>query len=127
MRSNTRAAESCPCKFLKTLLPDPGSLGEHYLGKTCIGCVIEGVRGGSPSRQFIYNICDHASCYRELGAQAVSFTTGMLAMIGAKMVLDGTWRDAGVCNMEQFDSDPFMDALDTYGLPWNIKSWTNLI
>jgi saccharopine dehydrogenase (NAD+, L-lysine forming) len=107
-----------PLKFLKALLPDPGSLGVNYKGKTCIGCIFEGVKDGKPRRVMIYNVCDHAACFKEVKAQAVSYTTGVPAMIGAKMMLEGKWRGQGVFNMEQFDPDPFMDDLNRYGLPW---------
>jgi len=107
-----------PLEFLKALLPDPGSLGENYTGKTCIGCQIEGTRNGKPRKVMIYNVCDHAECYREVKAQAVSYTTGVPAMIGAKMMATGKWRGEGVFNMEQFDPDPFMEDLNRYGLPW---------
>jgi saccharopine dehydrogenase (NAD+, L-lysine-forming) len=109
-----------PVQFLKALLPDPGSLGEGYEGKTSIGCVIEGVKDGVRQRKFIYNVCDHAACFGETGAQAVSYTTGVPAMIGAKMLLEGRWNGPGVFNMEQFDPDPFMEDLERYGLPWQI-------
>lgn len=110
-----------PLKFLKSLLPDPSSLAENYKGKTCIGCIIEGIRNGQPRKYFIYNICDHAECYREVKAQAISYTTGVPAMIGAMMMLQGKWRGKGVFNVEQFDPDPFMEALGRYGLPWTEK------
>ena len=109
-----------PLKFLKALLPDPGSLGATYKGKTCIGCIFDGVKAGKPKRLMIYNVCDHAACFKEVKAQAVSYTTGVPAMIGAKMMLTGKWRGQGVFNMEQFDPDPFMDDLNRYGLPWKI-------
>jgi len=109
-----------PLKFLKAVLPDPGSLGEGYEGKTCIGCVLQGTKAGQPVRKFIYNICDHAETYREVGAQAVSYTTGVPAMIGAKLMLDGRWRRPGVWNMEEFDPDPFMEELPRHGLPWQV-------
>jgi saccharopine dehydrogenase (NAD+, L-lysine-forming) len=110
-----------PLQFLKALLPDPGSLGVNYKGKTSIGCIMEGVKGGQRSTTFIYNVCDHAECWKEVKAQAVSYTTGVPAMIGAKMMLTGKWRGEGVFNMEQFDPDPFMDALNKHGLPWQEK------
>ncbi len=116
-----------PLKFLKAVLPDPSSLAEGYTGKTCIGCVIEGIKNGKPSRQFIYNICDHGQSYKEVAAQAVSYTTGVPAMIGAMMMLTGQWRGRGVFNMEQLDPDPFMDALNQYGLPWTINPCTTSI
>ena len=107
-----------PLQFLKALLPDPGSLGPRTKGKTCIGCWIEGVKDGKPRRYYIYNICDHQECFREVGAQAISYTTGVPAMIGAKMMLAGKWRGKGVFNVEQLDPKPFMDELGRYGLPW---------
>lgn len=107
-----------PLQFLKAVLPDPGSLGVNYKGKTCIGCIFEGVKDGQAKKMMIYNVCDHAACYREVKAQAVSYTTGVPAMIGAKMMMSGQWRGHGVFNMEQFDPDPFMADLNRYGLPW---------
>jgi saccharopine dehydrogenase (NAD+, L-lysine-forming) len=108
-----------PLKFLKALLPEPGSLAENYTGKTSIGCIIEGVKAGKPKKIFIYNVCDHHETYKEVGGNAVSYTTGVPAMIGAKMMLTGKWRGEGVFNMEQFDPDEFMDDLNKYGLPWH--------
>lgn len=109
-----------PIEFLKTLLPDPASLGPRTVGKTNIGCVFEGLKDGKKRKIYIYNVCDHQECYRETGAQAVSYTTGVPAMIGAKMMLEGKWSGKGVFNMEQFDAKPFMDELNTQGLPWKI-------
>ena len=119
--------EIVPLKFLKALLPDPTSLAEGYTGKTCIGCVIEGIKNGQPKRMFIYNICDHAHCYEQVRAQAISYTTGVPTMIGAMLMLAGTWRGGGVFNMEQFDPDPFMDALNQYGLPWTAIEWNRSV
>jgi len=109
-----------PLKFLKALLPDPASLGPRTKGKTCIGCLIEGVKDGQKKRIFIYNVCDHQECYREVKSQAISYTTGVPAMIGGMMMLTGAWRGQGVFNMEEFDPDPFMDKLMIHGLPWHI-------
>jgi saccharopine dehydrogenase (NAD+, L-lysine-forming) len=109
-----------PMEFLKTLLPDPASLGPRTVGMTNIGCLIEGIKDGKPKKVYIYNTCDHQECYRETGAQAVSYTTGVPAMIGAKMMLENKWRGEGVFNMEQFDAKPFMDELNVQGLPWKI-------
>lgn len=110
-----------PIEFLKALLPDPSTLGAGYTGKTSIGCEIVGKKDGKPRKVFIYNICDHAECWKEVRAQAVSYTTGVPAMIGAKMMLTGKWRGKGVFNMEQLDPDPFMQALNEHGLPWEIR------
>ncbi len=114
--------EIVPLQFLKTLLPDPGSLGPDTQGRTCIGCLVEGVPGDGAlegsGTYYVYNICDHAQCYAEVGSQAVSYTTGVPAMIGAKLMLDGTWHEAGVRNVEQLDPDPFMALLNEHGLPW---------
>ena len=95
-------------------------MGTNYKGKTCIGVIFNGKKDGEEKNMMIYNVCDHAECYKETGAQAVSYTTGVPAMIGAKMMLEGKWKAAGVWNMEQFDPDPFMEALNKYGLPWKI-------
>ena len=109
--------EIIPLKFLKALLPEPSSLGEGYRGKTNIGCKIEGIKDGAPKRYYVYNVCGHAEAYRELGAQAISYTTGVPAMIGAMMMLTGAWRRPGVVNVEALDPDPFMAVLGRYGLP----------
>jgi saccharopine dehydrogenase (NAD+, L-lysine-forming) len=109
-----------PLQFLKAVLPDPGSLGVNYEGKTCIGCVMEGIKDGKPKKVMIYNVCDHSECYKEVQAQAVSYTTGVPAMIGAAMMLTGKWSGQGVFNMEQLDPDPFMEMLNLHGLPWKI-------
>jgi saccharopine dehydrogenase (NAD+, L-lysine-forming) len=119
--------EVIPLKFLKSVLPDPGSLAENYTGKTSIGCVIEGLKDGKKIRKFIYNICDHAETYKETGSQAVSYTTGVPAMIGAKMMLTGNWKKAGVYNMEEFNPDPFMEDLNKYGLPWQVVDWNHSV
>ncbi|TVR93757.1 MAG: saccharopine dehydrogenase family protein [Spirochaetaceae bacterium] len=111
--------EIVPLQFLKALLPDPASLGPLTKGRTCIGCVVNGSKDGKPKRYYVYNICDHEEAYREVKSQAISYTTGVPAMIGAKMMLEGKWRGEGVFNMEQFDPDPFMQALNQHGLPWN--------
>ncbi|CAG0905691.1 unnamed protein product, partial [Cyprideis torosa] len=109
-----------PLRFLKALLPDPGSLGTNYTGKTVIGCVIKGKKDGKPCGKYIYNICDHAEAYTEVQSQAVSYTTGVPAMIGAMLMVQNIWQGAGVFNMEQLDPDPFMEALNHNGLPWKI-------
>ncbi|WP_103605157.1 saccharopine dehydrogenase family protein [Campylobacter concisus] len=109
-----------PIQFLKTLLPDPASLGPRTKGKTNIGCVIRGLKDGKERQVYIYNVCDHESCYAETGAQAVSYTTGVPAMIGSLMVAKGIWSGKGVFNMENFDAKPFMDELNKQGLPWEV-------
>ena len=108
-----------PLQFLKAVLPDPGDLGKSTTGKTCIGCIIRGIKDGEEKAVYVYNICDHEQCFEEVGSQGVSYTTGVPAMIGAKLLLEGTWAtQAGVWNMEQNDPDPFMADLEAHGLPW---------
>ena len=107
-----------PLQFLKAVLPDPASLGPRTKGKTNIGCIFRGKKDGKEKTYYVYNVCDHEACYKEVGSQAVSYTTGVPAMIGAMLVMNGTWKGAGVYNIEQFDPDPFMDALNRWGLPW---------
>ncbi len=110
-----------PLEFLKTLLPAPATLGARTKGRTCIGCLIEGEREGKRRRVLIHNICDHQECYREVGSQAVAYTTGVPAMAGARMILQGLWKGPGVFNVEQFDPDPFMEDMARFGLPWQVK------
>ena len=109
-----------PLQFLKAVLPDPGSLGPLTKGKTNIGCIFNGTKDGKKRRAYIYNVCDHEACYAEVKSQAISYTTGVPAMIGAHLVADGTWTREGVWNMEQLDPDPFMEKLSQYGLPWKV-------
>ena len=110
--------EIIPLQFLKKLLPDPATLGPLTKGKTCIGCVIQGTKDGKPRTYYIYNLCDHQEAYREVQSQAISYTTGVPAMIGALLIATGVWKGAGVYNMEEFDPEPFMEKLTEYGLPW---------
>jgi saccharopine dehydrogenase (NAD+, L-lysine-forming) len=110
-----------PLQFLTAVLPEPASLGPMTKGKTCIGNIIKGRKNGKTKEVYIYNICDHEQAYREVGSQAISYTTGVPAMIGALMMLSGKWKKPGVFNMEEFDPDPFMDALNRYGLPWKVQ------
>ncbi len=110
-----------PLQLLKALLPDPATLGERTVGKTNIGVVANGVKDGKKRKIYIYNICDHQEAFKETGAQAVSYTTGVPAMIGAKLMMKNIWMKKGVWNMEEFDPDPFMDELMTQGLPWIVE------
>lgn len=109
--------EIVPIKFLKELLPDPATLGPRTKGKTNIGCIFTGKKDGKDKTYYIYNVCDHEECYKEVESQAVSYTTGVPAMCGALMLLTGKWNKAGVYTVEEFDPDPFIDALNKYGLP----------
>jgi saccharopine dehydrogenase (NAD+, L-lysine-forming) len=107
-----------PIQFLKAVLPEPGSLGPLTKGRTCIGNVMKGVKDGREKTLYVYNICSHEAAYEEVGSQAISYTTGVPAMIGAMMMLTGKWTGKGVFHMEQMDPDPFMAALNAHGLPW---------
>ncbi len=107
-----------PLEFLKALLPEPSSLGEGYEGQTSIGCQIKGIKDGKPKTYYIYNNCNHAECYKEVRAQAVSYTTGVPAMCGALMMLTGQWMKPGVYNVEELNPDPFLEAVGKHGLPW---------
>ena len=113
--------EIVPIQFLKAVLPDPGSLGENYTGETSIGCRIKGLnKEGKKSTYYIYNNCSHEAAYKETGAQAVSYTTGVPAMVGAYMFMTGQWVMPGVHNVEEFDPDPFLEKLANSGLPWHV-------
>jgi saccharopine dehydrogenase (NAD+, L-lysine-forming) len=113
-----RGLQVAPIEFLKAVLPDPASLGPRTKGKTNIGCLIRGIKDGKPRDYYVYNVCDHEAAYAEVGSQAISYTTGVPAMIGAMMVLTGKWLRPGVHNVEEFDPDPFMEQLNRQGLPW---------
>ena len=113
--------EIIPLQFLKAVLPEPATLGETTKGKTNIGDIATGTKDGAEKTVYVYNVCDHEDAYAETGNQAVSYTTGVPAMIGAALMLNGQWRGTGVFNMEEFDPDPFMDMLNQHGLPWQVK------
>lgn len=113
--------EIVPLQFLKAVLPDPASLGPRTKGKTNIGCIFTGKKDGKEKSIYIYNVCDHEECYKEVGSQAVAYTTGVPAMIGAMMLMTKTWDKKGVYNIEEFDPDPFMEALNKFGLPWIVE------
>lgn len=119
--------EIVPIQFLKALLPDPASLGPRTVGKTNIGCIFTGVKDGKRKTAYIYNVCDHQECYREVESQAISYTTGVPAMIGAMMLVTGKWNKKGVYTPEEFDPDPFMEELNKNGLPWKIVETPELV
>ena len=110
--------EIIPLQFLKAVLPEPASLGPKTKGKTCIGCLIDGIKDGQKKRYYVYNICDHQEAYQETNSQAISYTTGVPAMIGGMLMLENEWYRPGVFNVEEFDPDPFMKKLSLHGLPW---------
>lgn len=111
-----------PLQFLKAVLPEPSELGSHTTGQTCIGTIARGTdTDGREQSVYVYNICDHQAAFQEVGSQAISYTTGVPAMIGAKQMLQGTWMQPGVWNLEQLDPDPFMADLNEYGLPWKVQ------
>ncbi len=113
-----KGVEIIPLQFLKEVLPNPGDLGENYTGETSIGCRIRGIKDGKEKTYYIWNNCKHQDAYNETGTQGVSYTTGVPAMLGAKMLLTGKWKKPGVFNVEEFDPDPFMNLIGKYGLPW---------
>jgi saccharopine dehydrogenase (NAD+, L-lysine forming) len=122
-----KGVDIAPIEFLKAILPAPESLAANYTGQTCIGVQVKGLKDGKPKVHFIYNVCDHAECYREVQAQGISYTTGVPAMIGAMLMLQGAWMKPGVWNMEEFDPDPFMAAMNQWGLPWHELSDIELV
>ena len=107
-----------PLQFLKAVLPDPGSLGPLTKGRTCIGVIARGLKDGQRKQVYIYNISDHEKCYKEVNSQAISYTTGVPAVVGGIMMLTGQWHKPGVWNMEQFDPQPFLDEVGPMGLPY---------
>ena len=124
---NFNGTEIVPLQFLKSILPDPGSLGSRTKGKTCIGTIITGTKNNIEKTFYTYNICDHEKCFEEVGSQAISYTTGVPAMIGTMLMLEKKWFQPGVWNMEQFNPDPFMKLLNQYGLPTKTIELSNRI
>lgn len=118
---NYEGHEIVPLQFLKAVLPNPGDLGENYEGETSIGCRIKGVKDGKEKTYYIWNNCSHKAAFDETGAQGVSYTTGVPAMVGAYMMMTNKWSGAGVFNVEEFDADPFLEKLAASGLPWHEK------
>ena len=116
-----------PIQFLKALLPDPASLGPRTVGKTNIGCIFTGIKDGKEKTLYIYNICDHQECYKEVESQAISYTTGVPAMIGTMLVATGAWKQPGVFTTDEFDPDPYMEALNKWGLPWVVDENPTLV
>jgi saccharopine dehydrogenase (NAD+, L-lysine-forming) len=111
--------EIVPLQFLKALLPEPSSLGENYTGETSIGCQIKGLKDGKEQTYYVWNNCKHQDAYDDVKGQGIAYTTGVPAMIGAKMMLTGEWMKPGVYNVEELNPDPFMKDLNEYGLPWH--------
>ena len=124
---NFNGTEIVPLQFLKSILPDPGSLGSRTKGKTCIGTIITGTKNNIEKTFYSYNICDHEKCFEEVGCQAISYTTGVPAMIGTMLMLEKKWFQPGVWNMEQFNPDPFIKLLNQYGLPTKTIELNNRI
>ena len=110
-----------PLQFLKAVLPKPEELGENYTGYTSIGNRIKGIKDGKTRTYYVWNNCSHRDAYVETGTQGVSYTTGVPAMIGARMILEGKWAGKGVFNVEEMNPDPFMERLTLDGLPWHEK------
>ena len=120
IRDYRKKNPNTPIQFLKELLPDPSTLGPRTVGKTNIGCIFTGIKDGKERSIYIYNVCDHQECYREVESQAISYTTGVPAMIGTMMVVNGLWNKPGVYTTDEFDPDPYMEALNKWGLPWKV-------
>jgi len=116
---NYQGMEIVPLQFLKAVLPEPSDLGENYTGETSIGCQIKGIKDGKDRNYYIWNNCKHQDAWNDVKGQGVSYTTGVPAMLGAKLMLTGSWMKPGVYNVEEFDPDPFLNEIGDYGLLWN--------
>lgn len=110
-----------PLKLLKAVLPDPASLAAGYTGEVCIGCLIKGRDQGKEREVFIYSSCDHRDCYRDIGAQAISYTTAVPLVAAALLVARGEWNVGKLVNVEELDPDPFMALMPEVGLDWAVR------
>jgi len=113
--------EVVPLKVVKAVLPDPASLAPNYTGKTCIGDVVRGVKDGVEKEILIYNVADHKEAYEEVGSQGISYTAGVPPVAAALLIADGTWDVGSMMNVEDLDPKPFINLLNTMGLPSRIK------
>jgi saccharopine dehydrogenase-like NADP-dependent oxidoreductase len=113
--------EVVPLKLVKAVLPDPSSLAATYQGLTCIGDLVRGTRDGQPHEVLIYNVCDHAASFREVGSQAISYTAGVPAAAAAMLIADGTWDNRRMNNIEQLAPRPWLALLERMGLPSRIR------
>lgn len=112
--------EIAPVRMVKAVLPDPSTLAEGYRGEVCIGCDIRGEKDGVQKRSFVYSTCDHTHCYREVGSQAISYTTGVPAMTAAILLARGVWAPGTMVNVEELDPDPFMELMPEVGIGWDV-------
>ncbi len=103
------------------VLPDPASLAPDYVGKTCIGDVVKGTRGGKPAEILIYNVADHKDAFLETGSQGISYTAGVPPVAAALLIADGTWDVGHMANVEDLDPIPFLNLLNRMGLPTRIR------
>ncbi|MDP2924590.1 MAG: saccharopine dehydrogenase family protein [Candidatus Omnitrophota bacterium] len=113
--------EVIPLKVLKAILPDPSSLAPGYSGKTCIGNFIKGKKNGKDKTIFIYNICDHTECYKEVESQAISYTAGVPPVAAAMLIAKGEWDIKTMVNVEELNPDPFIELLNKMGLETEIQ------
>ncbi|QAT17352.1 saccharopine dehydrogenase [Candidatus Velamenicoccus archaeovorus] len=119
--------EVVPLKVLKAILPDPSSLAPNYTGKTCIGNYVKGTKNGKRREIFIYNICDHAVCYKEVESQAISYTAGVPPVAAAILIARGIWDPKTMVNVEELDPDPFIELLGPMGLPTVVEEHPALL
>jgi saccharopine dehydrogenase-like NADP-dependent oxidoreductase len=117
---DVNGVEMAPLQMVKAVLPDPASLAADYTGSVCIGCDIRGEKDGEPRRVFLYTTCDHDHCYRDVGAQAISYTTGVPAAAATRLVADGVWSPQTMVHAEEMDPDPFLDLMPEMGLNWRM-------
>jgi saccharopine dehydrogenase (NAD+, L-lysine forming) len=110
-----------PRDLIVSLLPEPKDLAGRMQGKTCVGTLASGVKNGKPRAFYIYNVTDHEMAYAELGVQGTAYQTGIPPVIAARLIHAGAWRGSGVMSPEQFDPDPFLDALVREGMPWYVR------
>jgi saccharopine dehydrogenase-like NADP-dependent oxidoreductase len=116
-----RDVEVSPRDVVAAALPDPATLGDRMVGKTCAGTLVTGLgKDGAPRKTYLYHVVDNEWTMREYGSQAVVWQTAINPVVALELLANGTWKGTGVLGPEAFDSVPFLDLLREYGSPHGV-------
>lgn len=116
-----KGVEVSPRDVVAAVLPDPATLGDRMIGKTCAGTWITGLHGGMPREVYLYQVADNERTMAEHGLQAVVWQTGVNPVIAMELLAEGLWSGAGVLGPEAFDPNPFVERMPGYGFLWGLR------